>query len=232
VLIPVITIDGPTASGKGTVALGVAQGLGWRFLDSGALYRLTALALEQRGHDLSTLDVHSSDPSVAVLMEEAAVIARALNVRFDRNGTWLNDIEVGDSIRHERIGMMASKISAWQPVRAALLDLQHGFRKLPGLVADGRDMGTVVFPDAPLKVFLSANVQVRADRRYKQLIDKGISVKIEGLLEDLGKRDAQDTQRSIAPLRPAHDAVLLDTSEMNVAQAIDWVLKRWSLLQQ
>jgi 3-phosphoshikimate 1-carboxyvinyltransferase len=232
VLIPVITIDGPTASGKGTVALGVAQGLGWRFLDSGALYRLTALALEQRGHNLSTLDVHSSDPSVAVLIEEAAVIARALNVRFDRNGTWLNDIEVGDSIRHERIGMMASKISAWQPVRAALLDLQYGFRKLPGLVADGRDMGTVVFPDAPLKVFLNANVQVRAERRYKQLIDKGISVKIEGLLEDLGKRDAQDMQRSIAPLKPAHDAVLLDTSEMNVAQAIDWVLKRWSLLQQ
>jgi cytidylate kinase len=232
VLIPVITIDGPTASGKGTVALGVAQGLGWRFLDSGALYRLTVLALEQRGHDLSTLDVHSSDPSVALLIEEAAVIARALNVRFDRNGTWLNDIEVGDSIRHERIGMMASKISAWQPVRAALLDLQYGFRKLPGLVADGRDMGTVVFPDAPLKVFLSANVQVRAERRYKQLIDKGISVKIEGLLEDLGKRDAHDMQRSIAPLKPAHDAVLLDTSEMNVAQAIDWVLKRWSLLQQ
>jgi cytidylate kinase len=232
VLIPVITIDGPTASGKGTVALGVAQGLGWRFLDSGALYRLTALALEQRGHDLSTLDVLSSDPSVALLMEEAAVVARALNVRFDRNGIWLNDIEVGDSIRHERIGMMASKISAWQPVRAALLDLQYGFRKPPGLVADGRDMGTVVFPEAPLKVFLSANVQIRAERRYKQLIDKGISVKIEGLLEDLGKRDSQDMQRSIAPLKPAHDAVLLDTSEMNVAQAIDWVLKRWSLLQQ
>jgi cytidylate kinase len=232
VLTPVITIDGPTASGKGTVALGVAQGLGWRFLDSGALYRLTALALEQRGHNLSTLDVHASDPLVNRLMEEAAVIARALNVRFDRYGTWLDGIEVGDSIRHERIGMMASKISAWQPLRDGLLDLQHGFRKSPGLVADGRDMGTVVFPDAPLKVFLSANVQVRAERRYKQLIDKGISVKIEGLLEDLGKRDSQDMQRSIAPLKPAHDAVLLDTSEMNVAQAIDWVLKRWSLLQQ
>jgi 3-phosphoshikimate 1-carboxyvinyltransferase len=228
VRIPVITIDGPTASGKGTVALGVAQCLAWRFLDSGALYRLTALAMEQGGHDLLSL---SASPTSA-LMDEAAALALALNVRFDRHGTWLNEKEVGDTIRDERIGMMASKISAWQPVRAALLDLQHSFRQAPGLVADGRDMGTIVFPDAPLKVFLNANTQVRAERRHKQLIDKGISVKMEGLLDDLAKRDAQDMQRSIAPLKPAQDAVLLDTSEMNVAQAIDWVLKRWSLLQQ
>jgi cytidylate kinase len=228
VQIPVITIDGPTASGKGTVALGVAQSLAWHFLDSGALYRLTALALERRGHDLASLPTLPN----AGLIAEAAGLARALNVRFDRHGTWLDDVEVGDDVRHERIGMLASKISAWQPVRDGLMDLQHGFRKMPGLVADGRDMGTVVFPDATLKVFLNANIQIRAERRYKQLIDKGFSVKIEDLLDDLGRRDAQDMQRSNAPLKPAQDAVLLDTSEMSVAQAIDWVLKRWSLLQQ
>jgi cytidylate kinase len=227
VQIPVITIDGPTASGKGTVALGVAQTLAWHFLDSGALYRLTALALERRGHDLASAPTRPD----ATLIEEAAGVARALNVRFDRHGTWLDDVEVGDLVRQERIGMLASKISAWQPVRDGLMDLQHGFRKAPGLVADGRDMGTVVFPDATLKVFLNANIQVRAERRYKQLIDKGFSVKIESLLDDLGRRDAQDMQRSNAPLKPARDAVLLDTTEMSVAQAIDWVLKRWSLLQ-
>jgi 3-phosphoshikimate 1-carboxyvinyltransferase len=138
---------------------------------------------------------------------------------------------VSDDIRQEMIGMMASKVSAWPGVRSGLLALQHDFRKAPGLVADGRDMGTVVFTDAPLKVFLTADAQVRAERRYKQLIDKGISVKIEGLLDDLAKRDAQDMQRSIAPLKPAPDALLLDTSEMDVAQAIDWVLKKWSSLQ-
>jgi cytidylate kinase len=227
VLAPVITIDGPTASGKGTVALGVAQGLAWRFLDSGALYRLTALSLFQNGLRLPDL---ASDAS-SILQEDAAYLAQNLDVRFDKDGIWLKSVEVGDQIRSEMMGMMASKISAWPGVRAGLLALQHGFRQFPGLVADGRDMGTVIFPDAPLKIFLTADVSVRAGRRHKQLIEKGISVKMEGLLEDLAKRDAQDTQRSIAPLKPALDAVLLDTSEMDVAQAIDWVLKKWSLLQ-
>jgi cytidylate kinase len=225
--VPVITIDGPTASGKGTVALGVSQGLGWRFLDSGALYRLTALSLWQKGITLKDLD----DGESSELQAQAATLAATLDVRFDRNGSWLNGLEVGDAIRQEVMGMMASKISAWPGVRAGLLDLQHGFLVPPGLVADGRDMGTVVFPQAPMKIFLTASAEQRALRRYKQLIEKGISVKIDGLLEDLAKRDAQDMQRSIAPLKPAPDAVLLDTSKMTIAQSIDWVLKKWSLLQ-
>jgi 3-phosphoshikimate 1-carboxyvinyltransferase len=225
-LVPVITIDGPTASGKGTVALGVSQSLAWRFLDSGALYRLTALSLWQKGYRLEDVSESASEE----LQLEAAELAETLDARFDRLGAWLDDKLVSDDIRQEMIGMMASKISAWPGVRSGLLALQHDFRKAPGLVADGRDMGTVVFTDAPLKVFLTADARVRAERRYKQLIDKGISVKIEGLLDDLAKRDAQDMQRSIAPLKPAPDAVLLDTSEMDVAQAIDWVLKKWSLL--
>jgi 3-phosphoshikimate 1-carboxyvinyltransferase len=226
-LVPVITIDGPTASGKGTVALGVSQSLAWRFLDSGALYRLTALSLWQKGYRLDDVAENASEE----LRLEAAELAETLDARFDRHGAWLGDKLVSDDIRQEMIGMMASKVSAWPGVRSGLLALQHDFRKAPGLVADGRDMGTVVFTDAPLKVFLTADARVRAERRHKQLIDKGISVKIEGLLDDLAKRDAQDMQRSIAPLKPAPDAVLLDTSEMNVAQAIDWVLKKWSLLQ-
>jgi 3-phosphoshikimate 1-carboxyvinyltransferase len=225
-LVPVITIDGPTASGKGTVALGVSQSLAWRFLDSGALYRLTALSLWQKGYRLEDVSESASEE----LQLEAAELAETLDARFDRLGAWLDDKLVSDDIRQEMIGMMASKISAWPGVRSGLLALQHDFRKAPGLVADGRDMGTVVFTDAPLKVFLTADARVRAERRYKQLIDKGISVKIEGLLDDLAKRDAQEMQRSIAPLKPAPDAVLLDTSEMDVAQAIDWVLKKWSLL--
>jgi 3-phosphoshikimate 1-carboxyvinyltransferase len=225
-LVPVITIDGPTASGKGTVALGVSQSLAWRFLDSGALYRLTALSLWQKGYRLEDVSESASEE----LQLEAAELAETLDARFDRLGAWLDDKLVSDDIRQEMIGMMASKISAWPGVRSGLLALQHDFRKAPGLVADGRDMGTVVFTDAPLKVFLTADARVRAERRHKQLIDKGISVKIEGLLDDLAKRDAQDMQRSIAPLKPAPDAVLLDTSEMDVAQAIDWVLKKWSLL--
>jgi 3-phosphoshikimate 1-carboxyvinyltransferase len=224
---PVITIDGPTASGKGTVALGVSQSLAWRFLDSGALYRLTALSLWQKGYRLDDVVENATEE----LRLEAAEVSETLDARFDRQGAWLGGVLVSDDIRQEMIGMMASKISAWPGVRSGLLALQHDFRKAPGLVADGRDMGTVVFTDAPLKIFLTADARVRAERRHKQLIDKGISVKIEGLLDDLAKRDAQDMQRSIAPLKPAPDAVLLDTSEMNVAQAIDWVLKKWSLLQ-
>ncbi len=231
---PVITIDGPTASGKGTVALGIAQVLAWKFLDSGALYRLTALSLIKQGlsdEAVRGFDPSSPSPALEMLQQRAGEIAKSLNVRFDKSGTWLDDGLVTEEIRAEAVGMLASKISAWEPVRSGLLSLQRDFRQSPGLVADGRDMGTVIFPDAPLKVYLTATAEVRADRRYKQLMEKGISVKIEGLLDDLQRRDAQDMQRAIAPLKPAHDAVLLDTSNMNVAEAIDWVLKRWSLLQ-
>ena len=212
--IPVITIDGPTASGKGTVASRVAEALGFTFLDSGALYRLTALSAQQAG---------------VALTDEAAVadLAAALDVRFDRERILLGGREVQDAIRHEAVGNAASKIAALPAVRAALLALQRRFRQLPGLVADGRDMGTVIFPDAQLKVFLTASVEARAERRYKQLIEKGFPANMDDLLQDLQDRDARDTQRAVAPLKPADGALLLETSNMSVAGAVAQVLDWW-----
>ena len=209
--IPVITIDGPTASGKGTVASRVADALGFSFLDSGALYRLTALSALASGISLE------DELSIANA-------AKALNVQFDGERIVLSGREVQDDIRQERVGNSASKIAALPAVRAALLELQQGFRRAPGLVADGRDMGTVIFPDAPLKVFLTASVEARADRRYKQLIDKGFPANMAALLQDLTDRDARDTQRAVAPLKPAQGAHLLDTSNMTIEQAVDQVL--------
>jgi cytidylate kinase len=209
--IPVITIDGPTASGKGTVASRVADTLGFAFLDSGALYRLTALSALESGMSL--------DDELSV-----ANAAKALKVAFDGERILLSGREVQDEIRQERVGNSASKIAALPAVRAALVELQHGFRRAPGLVADGRDMGTVIFPDAPLKVFLTASVEARADRRYKQLIDKGFPANMAALLQDLKERDARDTQRAAAPLKPAQGAHLLDTSNMTIEQAVDQVL--------
>lgn len=209
--IPVITIDGPTASGKGTVASRVADALGFAFLDSGALYRLTALSALESGMSLE------DELSVANA-------AKALKVAFDGERILLSGREVQDEIRQERVGNSASKIAALPAVRAALVELQHGFRRAPGLVADGRDMGTVIFPDAPLKVFLTASVEARADRRYKQLIDKGFPANMAALLQDLKERDARDTQRAAAPLKPAQGAHLLDTSNMTIEQAVDQVL--------
>lgn len=209
----VITIDGPTASGKGTVASRVAASLGFIFLDSGALYRLTALSALQAGIELA------DEPALATL-------AAGLNVRFDGEHILLAGLEVSSDIRAEAVGVAASKIATLAAVRSALVGLQHGFRKAPGLVADGRDMGTVIFPDAPLKVFLTASVEARAERRYKQLIEKGFPANMAALLHDLKERDARDTQRAIAPLKPAEDAYLLDTSDMSVdlavAQVLDW----------
>jgi cytidylate kinase len=209
--IPVITIDGPTASGKGTVAAKIAEKLGFHLLDSGALYRLTALSALRRGIDLA--DEHA-----------LSKLARDLPVRFTGHGVFLGPEDVAGAIRAEEVGNSASKIAALPNVRQALVALQLAFRQTPGLVADGRDMGTVIFPHAQLKVFLTASVEARATRRYKQLIDKGFSATMEDLLEDLKTRDARDTGRAIAPLKPAEGAHVLDTSDMTVDEAVAQVL--------
>lgn len=209
--VPVITIDGPTASGKGTVASRVAERLSFHLLDSGALYRLTALQALRREVELR--DEHA-----------IAKLAEHLPARFQGETIFLANEDVTHAIRAEEVGNMASKIAALPTVRTALFGLQLGFRKTPGLVADGRDMGTVIFPTAKLKVFLTASVEARAQRRYKQLIDKGFSANMNDLLADLQARDERDTNRAVAPLAPASDAHLLDTSEMGVDQAVDQVL--------
>ncbi|KQV28634.1 (d)CMP kinase [Massilia sp. Root335] len=209
--IPVITIDGPTASGKGTVAHKVADRLGFHLLDSGALYRLTALSALRRDTDMR--DEHA-----------LAKVAEHLNVRFNGGHIYLGTEEVSNAIRAEDVGNTASKIAALPGVRQALYGLQLSFRETPGLVADGRDMGTVIFPGAKLKVFLTASVEARAQRRYKQLIDKGFSANMDDLLADLQARDARDTQRAVAPLVPAEGAHILDTSQMTADQAVEQVL--------
>ncbi len=210
-IIPVIAIDGPSASGKGTVAARVAQTLGFHYLDSGAIYRVTAYAAQQRGVALS---------------DEAglAALAAGLDLRFDGVEVWLDGRAVGDAIRTEAAGRAASQIAALPALRAALLQLQRGFRKAPGLVTDGRDMGSVVFPDADLKVFLTASAEVRADRRYKQLIEKGFDANLSALLQDLQERDARDAARAAAPLQKTADAQLLETSNMGIDDAVNAVL--------
>ncbi|WP_323016587.1 (d)CMP kinase [Castellaniella sp.] len=212
--VPVITIDGPTASGKGTIAQRVADHLGWHALDSGALYRLTALAVRQAGGD-------GSDES------QAAHLARQLDVQFGAGLIRLDGQDVTHLIRQEAIGNLASRVAAWPAVRTALLARQQDFRQMPGLVADGRDMGTVVFPDAPLKIFLDADVVVRAERRHKQLRDKGISANLDDLLNDLRLRDARDRDRAHAPLVAAADAMTIDSSHIGVDQVVDQVLDLW-----
>ena len=209
--IPVIAIDGPTASGKGTVASRVAERLGFHLLDSGALYRLTALQALRRQVELR--DEHA-----------IAKLAEHLPARFQGDTIYLGNEDVSHAIRAEEVGNLASKIAALPTVRQALFGLQLGFRETPGLVADGRDMGTVIFPGAKLKVFLTASVEARAERRYKQLIDKGFSANMNDLLADLQARDDRDTHRAVAPLVPAADAHLLDTSGMGVDQAVEQVL--------
>ncbi|NMM26406.1 MAG: (d)CMP kinase [Glaciimonas sp.] len=213
ICVPVIAIDGPTASGKGTVAQRVAQQLGWHYLDSGALYRLAALSALRSNTPLSD-------------QKRIAALAAALPCNFNGAAVQLSDVDVTEAIRAEEIGNAASKIAALPAVRQALIGLQLGFRQAPGLVADGRDMGTVIFPNASLKIFLTASVEVRAQRRYKQLIDKGFSASITDLLRDLNERDARDAQRTTAPLKSAEDACLLDTSDLSVDQAVSQVL-RW-----
>jgi len=214
--VPVICIDGPTASGKGTVAAALAERLGYHFLDSGAMYRITALAAGRAGLAI----VSANEQAIASL-------AQTLPVRFEGGKVWLGADDVSEAIRTEEAGMNASKVSALPAVRLALVDLQHSFQRLPGLVADGRDMGTVIFPAAPLKVYLTATAAKRAERRYKQLISKGISTTLEDLRADLEARDARDSSRSTAPLKPAQDALLLDNSEMTIETSVDQVLRWW-----
>lgn len=216
--IPVITVDGPTASGKGTLASEVAARLGYHFLDSGTLYRATALAALRKG-------VAATDES------GLAALARQLPVRFEGQTLLLDGEDVTQSLREEAVGNLASKISAFPAVRASLFELQHGFRRLPGLVADGRDMGTVIFPQARLKVFLTASAAERAERRHKQLISKGISTSISDLRADLEARDARDKTRSVAPLKPAEDARLLDNSGLSVEASVEQVLQWWQECQ-
>src|SRR5471032_1518709 len=210
--IPVIAIDGPTASGKGTVAHRVADKLGFHYLDSGALYRLTALSAIRRGTDLN--DEHA-----------VAKLAEHLQCSFTGTDVILSHENVTDAIRAEEVGNTASKIATFPALRHALVGLQLGFRKAPGVVADGRDMGSVIFQHAQLKVFLTASVAARAERRYKQLIEKGFSANMEDLLMDLQARDDRDTHRAIAPLVPAEGAHVLDTSAMTADVAVETVLK-------
>jgi len=200
----VIAIDGPSASGKGTVASRVAAALDYHYLESGALYRLVALA--------------------GGVPQESA---RTLDAAFREGKIFLKNQDVTDAIREEAIGVRASEVARVPEVRAALLARQRAFRKAPGLVADGRDMGTIVFPDAILKVFLTAGVAVRAQRRYKQLIDKGNSANLAALSRDLEERDQRDAAREVAPLRPATDAVLIDSSDLTVDQVVDRVLQQY-----
>ncbi|PIT76706.1 bifunctional 3-phosphoshikimate 1-carboxyvinyltransferase/cytidylate kinase [Limnohabitans sp. JirII-31] len=218
--IPVICIDGPTASGKGTLASRVAQALGYHYLDSGALYRVTAYAALQAGLVLDT----AHEPAIADL-------ARSLPVRFEGDTVWLGDQDVSEAIRTEEAGMNASKVSVLPAVRTALVALQHSFQRLPGLLADGRDMGTVIFPQAPLKVFLTASAAQRAERRHKQLISKGFSTTLDSLRADLEARDARDSSRSVAPLKPAQDALQLDNSALSIEASVDQVLTWWKAKQ-
>ena len=212
--IPVLTLDGPSASGKGTVAERVARALGFHFLDSGALYRLTALSAMKAG---------------VALDNEARVaeLAARLPASFHDGAVWLADDNVSDAIRAEKVGEGASKVAALPAVRAALLDRQRAYRQAPGLVADGRDMGTVVFPDAVAKVYLTASAEARAERRYKQLIDKGMSASLPALVSDMRARDARDAERAVAPLKAAADAMLLDTTQMGIEAAVEAVLQHY-----
>ena len=210
--VPVIAIDGPTASGKGTIAAGVAKRLGFNYLDSGSLYRLVSLGARAAGVELD---------------DEAALtgIAGALRPEFVDGRICLDGQDVTDQIREERIGAAASRLAVLAGVRQALVDTQRRFRSPPGLVADGRDMGTAIFPDAELKIFLTADVLSRAERRHKQLIEKGFSSNITGLLEVLRERDNRDASRAVSPLRAAEDAVIIDSTRLSIEQTIEQVLR-------
>jgi 3-phosphoshikimate 1-carboxyvinyltransferase len=217
--VPVIAIDGPTASGKGTLAAAVAARLGYHLLDSGSLYRVAALTARRGG-----LLAEGSEPDAQAI----AAAAAAMPLRFEAGHILLGGEDVTDTLRDEAVGLAASRVSALPAVREALHGLQLSFRRAPGLVADGRDMGSVVFPDAALKVYLTASAAQRADRRHKQLISKGISANIDSLRADLEARDARDSSRPVAPLKPAVDALLLDNSAVTIEQSVAWVLDAWA----
>lgn len=220
--IPVICVDGPTASGKGTLSSELAARLGYHWLDSGALYRLVGLAATRQG--LALDEAALQQPGQAQRLGE---LAAGLNLRFADHHIWLDGQDVSEDLRTEAAGMAASRVSVVPQVRQALLELQRGMRRLPGLVADGRDMGTVIFPDAPLKVYLTASAEQRAERRHKQLISKGIPARLDDLLADLRARDERDSNRSHAPLKPAEDALMLDNSSLDIESSVQRVLNWW-----
>ena len=212
--IPVIAIDGPSASGKGTVAQLVAAQLGFHYLDSGALYRIVAFAAQQKN----------------IAWDNAAAVtecAKTLTIEFINEQVFLNNKDISNEIRTEAIGKGASQVAVHAPLRSALLDLQHGFCQAPGLVADGRDMGTVIFPNAQLKVFLTASTETRAKRRYQQLLSKNQPANYDDILQDLQERDARDKNRASAPLVMANDAILLETDNLTISQAVAHVLQNY-----
>lgn len=213
-LIPVITIDGPSASGKGTIAQLVADKLGFAYLDSGALYRVVAYATQQN-------NIAWDDANVV------AECAKTLNIKFKNDQVFLNEHDISNEIRTELMGKGASQVAVHAPVRAALIDLQHSFHQAPGLVADGRDMGTVIFPFAPLKIFLTASTEIRAERRYKQLLGKNQPANYENILQDLQERDARDKGRASAPLVMAENAILLETDNLGITDAVNTVLNAY-----
>lgn len=215
-MIPIITIDGPVSSGKGTIAGALAKALGWHLLDSGAIYRVLGLYAQQQGVSLN---------DAAALLP----LAEQLPVQFKQNAqggvdVWLNDKEVGNTIRAEAVGELASQVAVLPSVRQALLERQQAFAQAPGLVADGRDMGTVVFPQAQLKIFLTASAEERAQRRYKQMLEKGFAANLAALIEDIRARDERDMQRSVAPLKPAEDAVVVDSTHMGITDVVQAIL--------
>lgn len=211
---PVIAIDGPSASGKGTVAQLVAKRLGFHYLDSGALYRIVALAAHKQNipwHDALAVTAY----------------AKTLSIQFNDDQVLLNGEDISNDIRTEAMGKGASQVAVHAPLRAALIDLQHSFRQAPGLIADGRDMGTVIFPDAELKIFLTASTEIRAKRRYDQLIGKNQAADYNSILQDLQERDARDKGRASAPLVMVDDAILLETDNLGISEAVDTVLQNY-----
>ncbi|MGB4811975.1 MAG: (d)CMP kinase [Methylophilaceae bacterium] len=212
--LPVIAIDGPSASGKGTVAQLVAATLGFHYLDSGALYRIVAFASQQKNI--------AWDDALAI-----ADCAKTLNIEFVGEQVFLNRVDISEDIRTETIGKVASQVAVHAALREVLVNSQHAFCKAPGLVADGRDMGTVIFPNAPLKIFLTASTQTRAQRRYQQLISKKQAADYQNILKDLQTRDARDSQRASAPLLMAKDALLLETDHLSIAEAVAFILDKY-----
>jgi cytidylate kinase len=213
--VPVITVDGPSGAGKGTVAKLLAEQLNFKILDSGALYRLTGLLVNRAGNGFDN-------------EAQAAELASSMQVEFTADGVILNGEDVSLAIRTESAGNDASKVAAMPAVRAALLDWQKAFAKMPGLIADGRDMGTTVFPQAPLKIFLTASAEERAQRRHKQLNEKGISSSIAALAAEIAERDDRDRTRATSPLVPADDAIVIDSTSLSIDEVVQQILTLWS----